>query len=257
MLYLKGKLDGPIWLTDGDKKKNEKSGYNEEERSRVNATCMGQDKYLDRLSNRSEASDFGIIYGNHARKGKFFYEQAGERMQALVICRADPILPPGIKTLNLIFDPSKSDIRKQKISKVKAQYDYDFGQMDIEKSYEKLFELLWYTRLPCFDVKGITSKQKDDMSVIKRCYWRSQLVDCASIFVTRSTDRGMCCAFNQVNADRIFKNTSYLMAASSMQRQDKKNSFMTTNLTTRYNITETLLLLNIFVVYVNNIISSF
>ena len=83
------------------------------------------------------------------------------------------------------------------------------------------------------------------------------MVDCASVFVTRSTDRGMCCAFNQVNADRIFKNTSYLMAASSMQRQDKKNSFMTTNLTTRYNITETLLLLNIFVVYVNNIISSF
>ena len=77
-------------------------------------------------------------------------------------------------------------------------YHKNFGQMDITKSYEKLFELLWYTRLPCFDVKGITSKERDEMSVIKRCYWRSKVVDCASVFVTRSTDRGMCCSFNQV-----------------------------------------------------------
>ena len=228
-------MDGPIWLTDGDEKKNERFGSNEEGRPRVNGSCTNQYKYLETVSNRSESSDFAIIYGNQAQKGEFFSELAGERTNALVICRADPIVPPGIKALNLIFDPTKSEIRTQKINQVKAQYDYDFGQMDIEKSYEKLFELLWYTRLPCFDVKGITSKQKDEMSVIKRCYWRSQMVDCASVFVTRSTDRGMCCSFNQVNADRIFRNTSYRMVASSMQRQDLLNSFIANNLTTRYN----------------------
>ena len=33
--------------------------------------------------------------------------------------------------------------------------------MDLEESYKSLFELLWYSQLPCFDVLNITS-EKDD-----------------------------------------------------------------------------------------------
>ena len=47
------------------------------------------------------------------------------------------------------------------------------------------------------------------MSVIKRCYWKGQMIDCALIFVTRPTDRGMCCTFNQEQAEKIFKTTMY------------------------------------------------
>ena len=188
---------------------------------------------MDRQSFERSKINHAVVYRNDAQKGKFFLKAANESAKALVICRTSPILPVGIQTLNLVLDPSKSEVRKQKIEEVKAKYYEDFGLMDIKRSYKKLFELLWYTRLPCFDIQGVTSKQKDEMSVVKRCYWRGQMVDCSSVFITRSTDRGMCCAFNQANAEQIFKNTSYRRVASFMQQQDIENSFATTNLTSR------------------------
>ena len=35
-------------------------------------------------------------------------------------------------------------------------------KMDLDKSYPSLFELLWYSQLPCFDVVNITSKADDE-----------------------------------------------------------------------------------------------
>ena len=34
--------------------------------------------------------------------------------------------------------------------------------MDLDKSYPSLFELLWYSQLPCFDVINITTTKADD-----------------------------------------------------------------------------------------------
>ena len=33
--------------------------------------------------------------------------------------------------------------------------------MDLEKSYEALFELLWYSQIPCFDIMGVTSNEDE------------------------------------------------------------------------------------------------
>ena len=72
------------------------------------------------------------------------------------------------------------------------------------------------------------------MSVIKRCYWRGEMVDCASIFVTRSTDRGMCCTFNPGKAENIYKDTKYTRIISDMQQQDQKLHFVNSMLLERY-----------------------
>ena len=144
---------------------------------------------------------------------------------AMTVCRATPKTTKGIQALNLMFDPSKENDRTTKVELAKEKYHEDFDHIDLSKCYKKLFELLWYTRLPCFDVKDVTSKKKDEMSVIKRCYWRGQMVDCASIFVTRSTDHGMCCTFNLGNAEKIFKNTIYGNISSDMRKRDKQLSF--------------------------------
>ena len=48
--------------------------------------------------------------------------------------------------------------------------------------YEDLFEIMWYSQLPCFDVAGITSASADEASMVKRCYWKGQPVNCAAIF---------------------------------------------------------------------------
>ena len=31
--------------------------------------------------------------------------------------------------------------------------------MDLDKSYASLFELMWYSQMPCFDILNVTSKQ--------------------------------------------------------------------------------------------------
>ena len=132
---------------------------------------------------------------------------------------------PGIKKLNTVFDPWKVEEREEAIRKARAQYDNEFGSMDVAKSYKSLFEILWYSQLPCFDVENITSEFKDEMSLIKRCYWKGIKIDCASIFFTRPTDRGMCCAFNMEKADAIFQRSQYATMVSQMQQQDAKYSF--------------------------------
>ena len=180
-----------------------------------------------------QSNDLTVGMANPAKVGTFFQKSAQEKTKALAICEVSPNIPNGIKTLNLILDPSRAKERIDKASAAKARFYANFGQMDISKSYEKLFELLWFTRLPCFDVKGITSHQRDEMSVIKRCYWRGQIVDCSSIFVTRSTDRGMCCSFNQVDADEIYRDTKYRRIMRDRQESDKTNGFASLQTDTR------------------------
>ena len=126
-----------------------------------------------------------------------------------------------------MLDPGKSSERRRKTKSAKERYFKDFGQMNMMKSYDKMLELLWYTRLPCFDVKGVTSEVNDELSFVKRCYWRGKMTDCAQIFVMRPTDRGMCCAFNFGNAEKVFKKTKFTDSISKLQSKDKQHIFET------------------------------
>ena len=55
------------------------------------------------------------------------------------------------------LDPGMKGERMEKIEEAIKEYDTDFGLMDMETAYPALFELLWYSQLPCVDVKGIDS----------------------------------------------------------------------------------------------------
>ena len=134
--------------------------------------------------------------------------------------------PPGIKSMNLQLDPSMETERLIEIRNAKDDYDEEFGSMEkTAQAIQNLFEILWYSQLPCFDIKDITSDIKDEMSVIKRCYWKDKLINCSSIFRTRPTDRGMCCSFNMEKAEEIFKHSQYGDMISNMQLQDLSYSF--------------------------------
>ena len=88
-----------------------------------------------------------------------------------------------------------------------------------------MFELLWYSQLPCLDVKGITSEERDELSFIKRCYWKNRPISCNAIFQKRPTDRGMCCSFNMEKAENILKESKYTYAIHSMQKDEMENGF--------------------------------
>ena len=91
----------------------------------------------------------------------------------------------------------------------------------MKKAYMALFEILWYSKLPCFDIQNITSMEKDETSILKKCYWKDEQVKCSAIFTTHPTDRGMCCIFNHKAADSQYHESRYTKALKKMQEQDK------------------------------------
>ena len=103
-----------------------------------------------------------------------------------------PKKPENIEKFDLFLDPSKEEERQQQVEDSITAYDEKFGSLDMDKSYEAMFELLWYSQMPCIDIKGITSEQRDELSFVKRCYWKNRPISCNAIFQKRPTDRGMC-----------------------------------------------------------------
>ena len=79
--------------------------------------------------------------------------------------------------------------------------------------------------MPCNDIRGLTSEARDELSFIKKCYWKGEAVSCNAIFQKRPTDRGLCCSFNIKSAEDIFKESKYKQAISSRQEEDTHNGF--------------------------------
>ena len=91
--------------------------------------------------------------------------------------------------------------------------------------YEGLFNLLWYTRSPCFDVRNMTSVFDGEWSLLKECRWKGFKIPCSAIFTTYPTDRGFCCAFNMEKAEEVFEKSKFTNLVKTHQYQDKKMSF--------------------------------
>ena len=108
-----------------------------------------------------------------------------------------------------MLDPSLDGKRAEKLEVARENYRSTFGSFDMHASYDSLFELLWYSQLPCFDVANITSTAKDQLGMIKQCVWKGREVSCSAVFEMRPTDRGMCCSFNTERADQVYRKSRY------------------------------------------------
>ena len=133
--------------------------------------------------------------------------------------------PLNIQKLDTSLDPNKDAERKLLALQAVETYNRRFGEMDTEKSYSSFFELLWYSQMPCVDIRGLTSEFKDELSLIKKCFWKEKEVSCSAIFQKRPTDRGMCCSFNMKKAEHVFRTSKYKKAISSGQSKDSANGF--------------------------------
>ena len=117
--------------------------------------------------------------------------------------------PLNIQTLEIMLDPSKEKERAFQKENAIKDYNQKFGRLESEKAYKAMFDLLWYTQLPCSDVRGYTSDVKDELSFIKRCYWKDTPIACSAIFHKQPKDRGMCCSFNMEKAEKLLKRSKY------------------------------------------------
>ena len=120
--------------------------------------------------------------------------------------------------------------REEKELNAREAYSRNFGNLLFNESYKNFFELLWYSQLPCFDIENITSTAKDEISLVKRCFWKGIPMNCSSLFVMRPTDRGMCCSFNTEKVEATFRDSMYKTEIQRMQDQDKRHSFENSDL---------------------------
>ena len=132
----------------------------------------------------------------------------------------DFLAPKNIQKMNLLLNPAKKTERKENEEKAEKKYDDTFGKMDLQASYRSLFMIMWYSQLPCFDVKNITSTAAGETSIVKKCFWKEKEMDCPTIFRTMPTDRGMCCVFNMKKAEEIYEKSIYEELLQTMQNTD-------------------------------------
>ncbi len=98
-------------------------------------------------------------------------------------------------------------------------------KLNMTRAYEKIFELMWYRKMPCFDVNATTSTYNNQMGILKYCAWKGIKVPCSSIFTPFPTDSGICCTFNMKAADEIFRKSRYTDIVSKLTKRDKSKSF--------------------------------
>ena len=82
--------------------------------------------------------------------------------------RDDQLIP----NIDLYLNPNREAEREQIFKKQKKAYQDKFASMDSINSFSSMFELLWYSGNPCFDVAKLTSDRLHEKSVIKQCIWK-------------------------------------------------------------------------------------
>ena len=149
-------------------------------------------------------------------------DEKGDNKPTIKI-KTDHLLPKNLQKMKLLLNPDMEHERDKRKKQAKEKFHDQFGEMDMKKSYRNLFPILWYSQLPCFDVKNITSNTPGEMSIIKKCFWKEMEMPCPSIFTAMPTDRGMCCIFNMKKAEDIFQKSEYASLIQTLQNMDREN----------------------------------
>jgi hypothetical protein len=111
------------------------------------------------------------------------------------------ILPPDkiVKVIN-ITDQLPSFINSLVNKELKDKQSKSFEEVlkhvkelvektEVTQNFEAYFTMLWYSSLPCSDVKGITSESAGETASLKSCRWKGAEIPCTLIFKKVATDR--------------------------------------------------------------------
>jgi len=85
--------------------------------------------------------------------------------------------------------------------------------------------ILWYSRMPCFDIYSITSEADGERATLKFCMWKGRELPCSAIFKKVVTDVGICCAFNMQEANKLFVESRYTSIITNLREEEKKLAF--------------------------------
>ena len=126
---------------------------------------------------------------------------------------------------SILMNPHLKRKYQQAIAYQKAEMMDMLKRLDMVKAYQWIIRALWYSFIPCFDVRNITADMYE-MSMLRYCEWRGEPISCSAIFTTFPTDKGLCCSFNMKAADEIYVESTFRETLQAMQSSDKINSFI-------------------------------
>ena len=112
--------------------------------------------------------------------------------------------------IDIFVNPAKKTYLKQLVNHIQSIVKDYFKNSNMTKLYPNLFEILWYSSLPCSHLEGLA-----DEFVMKSCEVAGVKVDCSQLFIKVPTDSGMCCALNSKSA---LKNSEYVLMIEKMQQ---------------------------------------
>ena len=96
--------------------------------------------------------------------------------------------PKDQKLLDTALNPKMLEAFQNMTAANISEYKSLFDKLQKNASVVGLLPVLWYSRLPCFDVRGVTSERDGEKSILKYCQWRGEQVPCSAIFKTTPTD---------------------------------------------------------------------
>ena len=131
----------------------------------------------------------------------------------------------GPNPIETSFDPMWQFFGKQIETQKQEGIKEKFKQLNLTHAYKNIFDILWQTQLPCYDVQRTTSTTEGEHGMLKSCHWRGKQVACSKIFTMMPTDRGMCCSFNIKKAETLFADGIFTKTVTDLQKRDKQLAF--------------------------------
>ncbi len=169
------------------------------------------------LHSREEDSSFQCMSAQWIQSGNYLNVSSADCSEELtIVCRkilfvkpvcsdgsfAKPVTKPRLETL---MSAALNRANKLAIAHKKAEMKDMMKRLNQSGSFESLFATLWYSSMPCYDVRGITSLSKSTLtSMLIYCEWKGVSIPCSEIFVSVPTDQGICCAFNMNAAEELY-----------------------------------------------------
>ena len=133
------------------------------------------------------------------------------------------------KPLTMIMQEFQNKTLKQEkdrtVEDLKLLAKYFSNNITMQSAILGYQYLLWYFKLPCIDINGITSEEEGEKALLNKCFWKNKQIPCSKIFRKVSTDQGVCCAFNVQEADQIFLDSSYTRNVKSMHAEEQQRVF--------------------------------
>ena len=123
-----------------------------------------------------------------------------------------------LPNIDFLLNPRMRQKRDEYEEKVMTRLKNFFAERNSTLLYPNLFRLLWYTKIPCFDLFNMSG---DHAHVLKHCEWSGETVPCENLFQAIPTDVGICCSFN---FNSSMKETVYAKLIEGLKDKEMKTN---------------------------------